>query len=60
MTRRIFLSAESDVEPTSTANREGREQLVTCSKGGVCGVPEQLSACSTGLEVPGQTCSAVV
>eukprot|EP00971_Amphidinium_carterae_P070979 1403422-Amphidinium_carterae.1 len=54
--------------PSSTSNREGkqcstgvsceqlsskgREQLVTCLKGGVFGVPEQLSACPKGLELP--------
>eukprot|EP00971_Amphidinium_carterae_P141997 2812620-Amphidinium_carterae.1 len=43
-----------------TAFIKWREQLVTCSEGGVFGVPEQLLACPTGLELPGQTCSASV
>eukprot|EP00971_Amphidinium_carterae_P248291 4929333-Amphidinium_carterae.1 len=63
-----FYSASDDVDEDSAADSaeakqlssKGRKQVVTCSQGGIFGVPEQLSVCPPDLELPGQTVSAGV
>eukprot|EP00971_Amphidinium_carterae_P203186 4032269-Amphidinium_carterae.1 len=63
-----FYSASSDVDGDSAAesaeatqlSSKGREQVVSCSQGGVLGLPEQLSVCPSDLESPEGEVSGVL